>query len=450
MQMAYEPSWHSIKAHRTPRWFQDAKFGIFIHWGPYAAMGRGEQVLMREHLDPRGYAAAACRWNPSRCDPRDWARVARLAGCRYVVLTARHHDGYCLWDSRLTNYTSAAQAPRRDFVAEYVKALRDEGLRVGLYYSLGDWRIPALFAGPQRDPLGWEAFRDYCHGQVEELLSSYGPIDVFWFDGAWPRTAAEWGAERLVARMRALQPNILINNRLGASAGGCQSADGGEGAGGAADLGDFGTPEHAIVPENRPWESCQVSTWRLWGWAPHERFRPADVLLDMLCQCASRGGNLLLNLAPDADGRVPESFALRAAEIGRWLGVHGEAVYGTHDSETFIESVTFGHVTRKNNTVYLIVRFYPPDGMLRVPGLATEVRTATLLTTGQSLRADRYGGGWVLSGLPERPPTHLFPVIRLELAGPPARLEWFEPGQWTGDPLRYLSWAMARGPGFDA
>ncbi len=170
----------------------------------------------------------------------------------------------------------------------------------------------------------------------------------------------------------------------------------------------------------------------------------------MLCECAEKGGNLLLNVAPDGDGRIPAAFTQRASEIGAWLARHGEAVYGTHNSEPFIESVTFGRVTRKGNTLYLIVRFYPPDGVLRLPGLATDIVAGTLLTTGQRLSAARYDGGWILTGLPTTPPDPLFPVIRLELAGPPTRLPWFVPGQWTGDPQRYRPWAAARGTSFDA
>ncbi|HTE19858.1 MAG TPA: alpha-L-fucosidase, partial [Armatimonadota bacterium] len=152
------------------RWFPEARFGMFIHWGPYAAYGRGEQVLFREHLDQRDYGERALRWNPQSCDPAEWAAAAKQAGTKYVVLTTRHHDGYCLWDSRVTDYTSAAQAPRRDFVREYVEAFRAAGLRVGLYYSLADWRIPAYWEGPAHDPQGWSAFREYVHAQVRELL----------------------------------------------------------------------------------------------------------------------------------------------------------------------------------------------------------------------------------------------------------------------------------------
>ncbi len=330
------------------RWFPESRFGMFIHWGPYAAYGRGEQVLFREHLDQRTYASAACRWNPQRFDAREWAAVAKRAGMRYAVLTSRHHDGFCLWDSRFTDYSSARQAPGRDFVREYLDAFREAGLRVGLYYSLADWRIPAYWAGPAHDPPGWAGFRTYVHDQVDELLTRYGPIDVFWFDGAWPQSGAEWQGRELVARMRELQPAILINNRLDRVPSGADDEP----------LGDFGTPEHHITPDaGRLWESCQVSTWRLWGYTIGELWRPADLLLDMLVEAASKGGNTLLNVGPDADGQLSPQFVERADAIGRWLDVHGEAIYGSEAGEV-CEFVTYGRQTRKGNNLDLIVRFW--------------------------------------------------------------------------------------------
>ena len=277
-------------------WFSASRFGIFIHWGPYAAEGRGEQVLFREHLNQREYARMACAWNPQGFDAKALVRLAKEAGAKYCVFTTRHHDGYCLWDSELTDYSSTMQAPRRDFVGEYVEACREAGLAVGLYYSLADWRIPAYWLGEAKDPDGWRSFREYVHGQVGELLTRYGKIDVLWFDGPWPHSAKQWDAAGLTEKIRAWQPEILINNRMdaGAQVGGCEQA------GTSALLGDFGTPEHQIVAESdRPWESCQVTTWRLWGFARGEHYRPAAQLLDLLCESASKGGNLLLNIGPD-------------------------------------------------------------------------------------------------------------------------------------------------------
>lgn len=436
-----------VPPHR--RWFSEARFGLFIHWGPYAAYGRGEQVLFRERLDQGEYERAACEWNPTHYDPKHWADVAREAGMKYAVLTTRHHDGYCLWDSRETDYTSAAQAPKRDFVREYVEAFRAAGLRVGLYYSLADWRIPAYWDGPAHDPAGWAAFRDYVHAQVRELLTNYGPIDVMWFDGAWPRNARAWDSKRLVAMIRELQPHILINNRLDVvdpEEGEAAWQKGNvENAGESKALGDFGTPEHHITAEaGRLWESCQVSTWRLWGYTTGERWRPADYLLDMLVEAASKGGNLLLNVGPQPNGQLPFEFEERAQAIGRWMAVHGECLYGSEGGDV-TEAVTYGRQIVKGNTLYLVIRFWDGRGMLRLAGLATPVRRAILLTTGQELAFSQDGDTLILSGLPTEPPTDLFPVIKLDCEGPPQAAAWAKHRLWGGDPKTHSAWARQRG-----
>ena len=427
------------------RWFPQARFGLFIHWGAYAAYGRGEQVLFREHLDQGEYGKAACRWNPACYDAAAWADVARRAGTKYAVLTARHHDGFCLWDSRYTDYSVARQAPQRDFVREFLDAFRAAGLRVGLYYSLADWRMPSYWNGPGEDPAGWQRFQRYVHHQVGELLTNYGKLDVFWFDGAWPQNALEWGGPRLIERMRALQPQLLINNRLGSvpAPAGAQ-ADGGAGPG-TSQLGDFGTPEHRIAAEpDRLWESCQVSTWRLWGYAVGERWRSTEQLLDMLVQAASMGGNLLLNVGPDGEGRLPAEFVARALQLGRWLEVHGEAIYGAQGGDV-CEMITRGYQLVKGNVLYLAIRFWDRRPELRLAGLATRVVRARLLTTGQQLAVEQEGDVVTVRGLPAEPPTALFPVIELECAGKPEAAGWAVDRLWGGDPRRMSQWAAARG-----
>jgi len=408
-------------------WFPESRYGLFIHWGPYAAYGRGEQVLFREHLDPQAYVRAACGWNPRAYDPYLWADAAKRAGFRYACLTTRHHDGYCLWATQTTDYSSASQAPQRDFVGEFITAFRAAGLRVGLYYSLIDWRIPAYFDGPEKDPEGWRLMRQYIHAQVEELLTAYGSIDYFWFDGLWPRTAEDLHAAALVSRMRALQPQLLINNRLGAAASG-----------------DVGTPEHTITAEERLWESCQVSTWRLWGYAAGERWRSADRLLDMLCECAHKGGNLLLNVGPQADGQLPPAFLERALDIGRWLQVHGEAIYG-NDGGDVTEFVTRGWQTTRGNALYLIIRFWDGQPSMRVADLLTRVKRVELLTTGQELPFEQDEAGLWIHGLPALPPTELFPVIKIMCESKPEAGQWGRERLWGGNPERVAEWARRRG-----
>ncbi len=418
------------------QWFYEARFGVFLHWGVYSVYGLGEQVLFREHLDHDEYAATARAWNPKHFNASEWAEIIKSGGAKYAVLTTRHHDGFCLWDSKETDYTSVRQSAGRDFVAEYVDACRKVGLRVGLYYSLGDWRMPAFWEGPENDPDGWNSFREKVHAQVRELLTNYGKIDVFWFDGDWPRSAMEWKSVELIEMMRKLQPDILINNRAGKIPG----KDGAP----PKELGDFGTPEQHIARDPvRLWESCQVSTWRMWGYATGDHWKPANRLLDALTEAASKGGNLLLNVGPDAEGKIPNQFVERIKKIGEWLKVHGEAVYNNDGGEV-CEMITRGYQTFKGNNLYLIIRFWNGKSEFRLAGLATKVLKATLLTTAEKLEFEQKDDALTIQGLPEKPPTELFPVIKLECLEKPRPVPWAADFIWHGNPRRMTSWAKKR------
>ena len=411
-------------------WFPQARFGMFIHWGAYSALGLGEQVLFRDHLKPSEYRQQARRWNPRRYDPHAWAAVAKQAGMKYAVLTSKHHDGYCLFDSQQTDYTSVQSAPGRDLVGEYVEAFRSAGLRVGLYFSLADWNYPAYFNGPHGDECRWNEFREFTHAQVRELCTQYGEIDMLWFDGSWPHDNKTWQSECLLAMIRELQPKCLVNNRLGHG--------GGIGHG---LLGDFGTPEHRIATgQHALWESCQTSTWRLWGWCKGERWRPADVLLDMLTQSASLGGNLLLNVGPKPDGTLPPQFVNRMAKIGQWMDRHGEAIYGCEPG--VCEFITHGWQTVVDHNVYLLVRLWPGP-RVHLCGLKTRVKSATLLSTGEPCDFRQEGEDLWIDNLPRQAPDPLCTVIRLECEDKPEAFDWAKAGLWQGDASRMTGWAVS-------
>lgn len=436
----------SLSRGTTPdrEWFSRARFGLFLHWGPYAEWGRGEQVLYREHLDQREYENRACAWNPQHFDAEAWVAFAVSCGVRYVVLTTRHHDGYCLWDSSATNYTSSQQAPRRDFVGEFVEAARRVGLRIGLYYSLADWRLPAYWSGPEREPRAWETYRAYIHAQVRELCGEYGKIDLLWFDGCWPYTAEQWGGKEIVSLARGLQPHILINNRLGLDVHEQKHANANE----SRTLGDFGTPEHCIVADpDRPWEACRTTTWRLWGYTKGERWISASSTLDYLCQTAQQGGNLLLNVGPTGEGLIPAEAVCRYQAIGGWLKVHREAIDASeHTPQGLTESVSYGYQTVQGDSLFLIMRFWSGESELRLPDIVGPIASVELMSNAQPLAYTLTGTTLVIHGLPQTPPCELFPAIRIRFTSTPQTTEWGRSLRlWSGEPHRRAEWARARG-----
>ncbi len=381
-------------------WFNEAKFGMFIHWGIYSVPAHAEWMLHDEKMPFEEYRRYADQFAPDDWDPRDWVSLAQEAGMRYMVLTARHHDGYCLYDSDLSDFTAPRSAAKRDLIAEYVEAARAGGMRAGLYYSLADWHHPGWQAGPESDE--WPGFIEYVHGQVRELCSNYGPLDVMWFDGGGPGCAACWRAEKLAKMIRELQPDCLINNR------GLLPAD-------------FDTPEQTIeaFEEGRMWESCLVVGHR-WGFYCNEQYYkpPTRLLLDLV-HIAGGGGNLVLNISPRADGAIPEPQQEILREMGRWLARHGEAIYGAQRCKygshgTFVN----GGATAQGNTLYLHMLLWPGQ-QWAFSELDNTVQNARLLTTGEELEFVQEGDRVIFPALPEAPPDPHISVIALELDGEP-------------------------------
>lgn len=391
-------------------WFNQARFGMFIHWGLYSLLGRGEWVRYHEGIPAEEYAALAQQFNPQHFRPTEWAALAKAAGMNYMVLGAKHHDGFCLFDSQYTDFTATKTAAGRDLVAEYVEACRAAGLRVGLYFSVKDWTFPAYFQDPEANPEGWAKLVDHFHNQTLELMRNYGKIDILWFDGDDDPNYRDWGAEKkrlwrseeLMAKVRQLQPDILINNRAGLPE-------------------DFETPEQhipAAAGTPRMYESC-ITMNNHWGYCPTDTdWKSTCQLLNMLVASAARGANLLLNVGPDADGVIPQASVTRLQEMGSWLAMHGEAIYGTERIlPNWWDAPGFGRITTKGNHAYLVIQDWHGNGSITTTSLANEVRSAELLATGQPLPVKREGRRVILSDLPIHPPSPYLNVIKLTLEG---------------------------------
>ncbi|MBS7606054.1 MAG: alpha-L-fucosidase [Candidatus Bathyarchaeia archaeon] len=391
------------------RWWVEARFGMFIHWGLYAIPARGEWVMFFERIPKSEYAKLARRFNPRRFDADEWVTLAKEAGMRYMVLTTRHHDGFCLWDSQVSDFTSVKATPaKRDFIAEYVEACRRAGMRIGFYYSLLDWRWPEYWDGPAKNPEGWARLRDYVHAQVRELMTNYGKIDILWYDGAWPYKAEDWQSERLNAMVRSLQPNIIINNRSGLPE-------------------DFETPEQHIRYHERPWESCMTIDESWWGYHAGDRHLKSTLeIVRLLVRCVAGNGNLLLNVGPRADGSIPEAYKRRLRAVGEWLKRNGESIYGAGAAP--FRAAHLGHVTAKGNKVYVHVFYWPGKSEICIAGIKNRVTGARMLAADKTLPSEQREDRLFIKGLPKRPPDPIDTVIALELEGEP---ETTPPSFWT-------------------
>lgn len=381
-------------------WFQDARFGLFLHWGSYSVRGfEASWPLVWGDISYADYDALADRFNPQRYDPNSWAILAKAAGVRYAVLTTKHHDGFALYDTQLSTYSAPRRAAGRDLVRPYVDAFRAAGLKVGFYFSLPDWHhpdYPATISDPtQRHwrpaqaippdapasiaaaPERWERYLEFMHGQVRELCTQFGPIDLIWFDGQWEHTAEEWRAAELVGMIRQLQPGMIINNRLGL---------------GNTNLGDYDTPEQVVPvePPTRLWETC-LTINETWAYNPADRaYKSSGELIATLAEVVSKGGNLLLNVGPMAEGEVASEFASRLRVMGNWLARNGESIYSAGPG--LPPGAYYGPSTGTGDAIYLHMLGYPTDGVIRVRGLGRRATNVTVLATNEPLEFDQHGG----------------------------------------------------------
>ena len=424
---------------RRTRWFLDARLGMFVHWGMSAVLGRGEQIMWRDLVPLSEYDPLAQQFRPAGDWANQLAAAAVDAGMRYVVLTTRHHDGYCLFDTATEDFNAANTGPGRDLVAEFVAACRDAGLRVGFYYSLLNWRWRGTW-DPETHADELPRMVDEIHEQIRELMSNYGAVDILWYDGAClPGSAGHgmWGGkpidvspaeffrtDELNAMVRELQPEILINNRSGGAE-------------------DFGTPEQRVSAAGAVWETCMTVNYAPgWGYLRESMAnKTAGEVLFNLIDAVRLGGNFLLNVGPRPDGSIDAREGAVLGQIGAWLRTHGEAVYETRPEGIYDLSrgrvqgpmFHYGMWTCKGTTAYCTLFYYPGEALV-VSKIAPRPRSAVLLTTGAPLDVEQLSNGRSrIRGLPAASPDPLAAVVKVEFDAPPCAVtsfgaEWLDGG----------------------
>ncbi len=379
-------------------WFENDRFGMFIHWGLYAIPAKGEWIRSLEKISNEDYEKYFEQFDPIDFDAKKWAKVAKQAGMKYAVLTAKHHDGFCLFDSKLTEYKSTNTKFKRDIIAEYVEAFREEGIKVGLYYSLLDWYHPDYYhygdlVHPEREnekfkdvKHDFDNYLDYMHGQIRELCTNYGKIDILWFDFSYCELGGEkWRATELVEMVRKLQPDVILDNRLDETPNSLLKETP------KFYCGDFVSPEMLIPPdgmfnckgERVPWEAC-LTLNNNWGYHRYDNdYKPASAIIHKLVECVSKGGNMLLNIGPDARGNFPKETIAILKGVGEWMGKNSESIYGCSISD--VKGPDMSYVTQKEKKVYLHVMDWV-IGPIPVKGITKDiVKSIKFLSTGAEL-----------------------------------------------------------------
>jgi alpha-L-fucosidase len=382
------------------KWWKAARFGMFIHFGVYSTIGRHEWVMEDEAIPVEEYAGHATMFRPQPESPRAWARLAKAAGMKYMVMTTKHHEGFCNFNTRLTNYCAPKQGPGRDMAHEYVEAARAEGLRVGFYYSLMDWHHPdgALCATNEDSR---KRFVEYTHGLIRDLLTNYGKIDVLWYDVAWPLDANGWESTRMNEMVFQLQPDIIVNNRNKLA-------------------GDFSTPEQHITAETggRAWEACMTLN-DSWGYqAADDNWKSSKTVIRNLITCVRDSGNYLLNIGPKGDGSIPEPSVRVLEEVGNWMAINGHSIYDSDPCQ--VRRSNYASFTRIGNTLYMHVHFWPGD-YVAISGLMSKVKSAKLVKTGESVSFKQDDFRVRFAGLPTKAPDYPITTIEIECESEPTQ-----------------------------
>jgi alpha-L-fucosidase len=383
-------------------WWRDAKFGLFIHWGPVSL--KGTEISWSRGGERRGTGGTGTipvevydnlykQFNPVKFDGGEWVSIAKAAGMKYLVFTSKHHDGFSMFDSKLTDYKITNSPFKRDVVAELAKACHEGGIKLGFYYSPPDWHHPDYRTQNHA------RYIHFLHGQLRELCSNYGRVDIIWFDGLGGK-AEDWDSPTLIKMIRQLQPHVIINNRAGLPA-------------------DHDTPEQHIghFQTDRAWESC-ITIGTQWAWKPNDQVKSLKECIDMLVRCVGGDGNLLFNVGPMPTGEIEPRQVARLKEIGAWLKKYGETIYGTRGGP--FPPGTWGASTYRGNRIYVHILAWP-EGVLTLPPIQRKVVSSSVLTGGNATVNQNEKG--IEISVPQADRQELDTIVVLELDGRAAEVK---------------------------
>jgi alpha-L-fucosidase len=363
--------------HKKMEWFKDAKLGIFIHWGIYSVYGIDESwSFFNNYISHDDYLKQLDGFTADRYDPENWAEMIKNSGAKYAVITSKHHDGFALWNTRHGNLNAVKHAEAgRDLLTPFVDGLRNQGLKVGIYYSLPDWSYEDYTHHtktitrykPDEDPIRWEKFLNYYQGQLMELSENYNP-DLWWFDGDWEHSGEEWQVDKVRSMLIKKNPGVILNSRLRGK-------------------GDYETPEQGppvVHPAAKYWELC-LTTNDSWGYQANDtNYKTPQQIIDIFVDCISMGGNLLLDIGPKADGTIPEEQEHILTELGTWTDKHKEAIYGTE------RGIPYGHfygptsLSQDSTILYLFVKGNA-NGQITLKGISNKINRIWVVGNGTKL-----------------------------------------------------------------
>ena len=412
-QTGYRPTAANLAARE---WFQDARFGLFVHWGVYSVLGDGEWVMNNRRIPIDDYEKLPALFNPTAFDPVEWVGLAKAAGMKYITITSKHHDGFAMFDSRVSDYNIVARTPyKKDVLKALAEECRRQGLKLFFYYSQLDWHHPDYFprgrtgrdAG-RAEQGEWRHYIDDMNGQLRELLTNYGEIGGIWFDGWWDRPDAEWRLDETYALIHRLQPQAIIGANHHR-----RPFDGEDFQMFEKDLPGGRSAEFNKDSEvgNLPLETCETMNGS-WGFnITDRRYKSTRDLIRYLVRAAGSNANFLLNVGPMPNGRIQPEFVARHREIGAWMAKNGEAIYGTRGGP--IAPQPWGVTTRKGSRIYVHVLDAPDQTLLLTP-LGARVRSARFLATGRAADFSEHDFGVVVR-LPTDAVDPIDTIVALDL-----------------------------------